>query len=335
MWIAYASAAAICFGLRGILYQWTSQKPLDRSLMLLGVYLFGTIVSLTATSITGQPWTQGALMGLVMGLFSYISNASMYKGFAVGKTSLVAIITALPAVVVIAGAYVLWQETLNFGQIIAFVVILSGIVMIRYSNELSFSNLNGVQWAIIAMLGFAVTDLSSKQATIWSGFTFPTLALMYGTGTALFFSTWLRSVLKARSAKELSEAGRSFQLAAAEAAVSKLAGEDGQGRKAVLQAGADDEGKPAILPYAADVRWSNGKTLLWGMVVGTTNISGMVLLMPAFKYGVTGLVSAISAMSVVLILLYARFILRDPFSRMETAGALLTLAGIIVLRLLG
>ncbi|WP_409343059.1 EamA family transporter [Paenibacillus sp. MBLB4367] len=322
MWIAYASAAAICFGLRGILYQWTSQKPLDRSLMLFGVYLFGTIVSLTATSITGQPWTEGALMGLVMGLFSYISNASMYKGFAVGKTSLVAIITALPAVVVIVGAYVLWQEKLNFGQIIAFVVILGGIVMIRYSNELSFSNLNGVQWAIIAMLGFAVTDLSSKQATIWNGFTFPTLTLMYGTGTAMFFSTWLRSVLKARPAKALSVAGRSFQLAAAEAAVSKLAG-------------TDDEEKTAVLPAVEDDLWPYGKTVVWGMVVGITNISGMVLLMPAFKYGVTGLVSAISAMSVVLILLYARLILRDPFSRMETAGALLTLAGIVVLRLLG
>ncbi|RAV18874.1 DMT family transporter [Paenibacillus contaminans] len=348
MWLAYAAAAAVCFGFRGILYQWTSRKPLDRNLMLFGVYLFGTIVALTTTLVTGQRWTDGTLIGLVMGLFSYGSNASMYKGFAVGKASLVAIFTALPPVVVIAGAYVLWHETLNFGQIIAFVVILTGILMIRYSNELSLSNLNGVQWAIFAMLGFAITDLASKQSTLWNAATFPTLTLMYGTGTLLFMGTWLRSLSKSSSAASRSDAksGEQPDLSPSPTVAGSAAGEPASAApEAAVSAwnetastgGRDetDETEKAEINISALKQWSFRKTVLWGMFVGITNISGMMLLMPAFKHGITGLVSAIGAMSVVLILLYARLILRESFSRMEAAGAALAVVGVLVLRLLG
>ncbi|WP_409346861.1 EamA family transporter [Paenibacillus sp. MBLB4367] len=343
MWLAYAAGAAVCFGFRGIFYQWTSQKPLDRSLMLFGVYLLGTVVALTAALATGQRWTEGSLMGLVMGLFSYASNASMYKGFAVGKASLVAIFTALPPVVVVAGAYVLWRETLTTGQIVAFVIILGGILMIRYSNEISLSNLNGVQWAILAMLGFAITDLASKQSTLWHAFTFPTLTFMYGTGALLFIGTWLRStqsrkqlqsghVQEAADAPQplkaaVSSADNARHSASQEAAVSAMNDDD----SVRLTDAASTSARQASVP----AQWPFGKTVLWGMFVGITNISGMMLLMPAFKYGVTGLVSAIGAMSVVLILLYARLVLRESFSRMEAAGAALAIVGILVLRLLG
>ena len=36
MWLAYAALAAVCFGFRGILYQWTSQKRIERNLMPTG-----------------------------------------------------------------------------------------------------------------------------------------------------------------------------------------------------------------------------------------------------------------------------------------------------------
>ena len=38
MWIIYALLAALFFGTRGVMYQWTSQKNLDRNLMLFGVF---------------------------------------------------------------------------------------------------------------------------------------------------------------------------------------------------------------------------------------------------------------------------------------------------------
>lgn len=293
MWLILAAASAVCFGLRGILYQWTSQKPLDRNLMLFGVYLCGMVVAILANIVTRQVWTWGAFMGVSMGFFSYVSNAAMYKGFAVGKASLVAIFTGLPPVVVVATAYLLWGEKLNWGQMAAFVIILGGIVIIRYSNELSLSNLKGVQWAILAMFGFAVTDLSSKQSMLWHGEIFPTLTVMYTTGALLFLASWR----KKRSGRDIT--------------------------------GLMPEIKPA------EKRWSRRRTFLWGMVVGLTNISGMILILPAFKLGVTGLVSAIIATNVLLILFYARIFLKERFSGLQFAGMISAISGIILLRLLG
>jgi drug/metabolite transporter (DMT)-like permease len=81
--------------------------------------------------------------------------------------------------------------------------------------------------------------------------------------------------------------------------------------------------------------WGIPKTLLWGLVVGLTNISGMMLIMPAFRLGVTGLVSAVVAMNVVFVLLYARFGLKERFSPLEVGGLICACAGILILRLAG
>lgn len=308
MWFVFAASSAVCFGLRGILYQWSSQKPLDRNLMLFGVYLCGTGVAVIANIFTEQAWNKGALMGISMGVFSFISNASMYKGFAVGKASLVAIFTGLPPVVVVAVAYLLWGEQLSWGQMGAFIIILGGILLIRYSNDLTFSNLQGVQWAILAMLGFAFTDLSSKQSTMWDGNIFPTLTVMYTTGALLFLLSWRKQLLTEKSMN----------------LVEKDLAEEELVEESLVQTNE--------LPVK---KWSSSRTLLWGIIVGFTNISGMMLILPAFKLGVTGLVSAIIATNVLIILFYVRVFLKVRFSRSEVSGITLAITGVILLRLLG
>lgn len=295
MWLVFAAAAAVCFGLRGILYQWTSQKPLNRNLMLLGVFSLGTAVSVITNLFAGQAWTWGALMGVTMGVFSFISNSAMYRGFAVAKASLVAVFTGLPPAVVVIIAYFLWDEKLNSWQMGAFIMILLGILIIRYSNELSLSNLRGVQWAIIAMLGFAITDLSSKQSQLWDGEILPTLTMMFLTGTLLFLISWRRQASSQEAKLLLSNESRD----------------------------------------APVERWSNSRTYMWGMVVGITNVSGMILILPAFKLGITGLVSAVIAANVMLILLFSRIFLKERFSLFQLLGITLTIAGVILLRLLG
>ena len=289
MWFLFAATSAFCFGLRGILYQWTSQKPLDRNLMLFGVYLCGTAVSLAAVLFTGQDWSYGTVMGVTMGAFSFVSNAAMYKGFAVGKASLVAIFTGLPAVVVVAAAFLLWGESPGLGQFGAFIIIIAGILLIRYTNDLSIKNLQGVHWAVLAMFGFALTDLSSKQSVLWHGEIFPTLAVMYMTGSSLFFLSWWKASRKKGRERERAD---------------------------------------------TEQQWSAGRTLLWGFIVGFTNISGMILILPAFRLGVTGLVTAVIATNVLIILCYVRIVLKNRFSRTEIAGIALTLAGVFLLLIL-
>lgn len=318
MWLVYAAGAACCFGLRGILYQWTSKQPADRNLLLFGVYLCGAVLALLLNGGIGQAWTAGAAMGLAMGVFSFISNSSMHKGFSVGKASIVALLSGLPPLVVVLAAYLAWGEKLNWGQGLAFAVIMGGGLLIKSSGGLSLQDLKGAQWGLLAMVTFALTDLSSKQATLWGGETLPTVAVMYLTGSLLFGLTAWKSASAARR--------RSGELAAAHSETA-ASGET-----------AAQEAFPAALdrPSPATPRmWSTKKTVLVGMAVGLTNISGMILIMPAFKLGVTGLVSAIIALNVLLILLYARFFLKERFKPLELAGMALALGGVIVLRLFG
>ncbi|RUT45292.1 EamA family transporter [Paenibacillus anaericanus] len=308
MWFVFAAAAATCFGIRGILYQWTSQRPIERNLLLFGVYLSGTLIALGVNVFAGQPWGSGVIIGLLMGGFSFIANASMYKGYAVGKASIIALFTGLPPVIVVIAAYLLWGETLNLWQLLSFVVVILGLLLIKYSQDFKLGQLKGIQWGLLTMLFFGLTDLSSKQATLLGASTLPVLAVMYGTGATLFGTQWAINRLKASR--------HTMRIAAAEVEGSVL--------------DADTAPETVVVP----VQWSNGKTLGWGMFVGISNIAGMVFLIPAFREGVTGIVSAISAMNVVFVLLYARFYLKEVMSRREIMGLSLALAGIVLLRLL-
>lgn len=359
MWLAYAALAAVCFGFRGILYQWTSQKRIDRNLMLLGVYLSGAFVSAAASVALGQSWSRAVWTGTVMGGFSFISNAAMFKGFSVGKASLVAVFTALTPVVVALVSYFRWGELLNVRQAAAFLVIIAGIVIIRYSNDLSWRNLQGVQWALLAMVTFGITDLASKQAMLWQADKLPTLFVMYTTGSVLFLALWGRVRLRDRAdaKKTRREAAVSVDRATVAEAAADSAAQAGQAATAFAQAHSRAEPpiseqvrpaeqpplatspnrtapSPAAVPTGAPALWPIGRTLGWGAIVGLTNISGMIFILPAFQQGITGLVSAVVATNVLLILLYARLFLRERWSVQEMVGIACALAGVLGLRLL-
>lgn len=321
MWLAYATLAAVFFGFRGILYHWTSQRPIDRNLMLLGVYCCGAVITLTAALVFGQNWSAAVWTGMLMGAFSFVSNASMYKGFAVGKASLVAVFTALTPVVVAALSYVLWHEKLNAGQAVSFLVIIAGIVLIRYSNDLSLRNLQGVQWAVLAMFAFSITDLASKQAMLWNAAKLPTLFAMFSTGSVLFFLLW--SFQRLRAGRRAVSGTRALSASSSSGAAVRVS-------QAAEQA---DEKKRS--PLHGNERWPARQTFVWGAVVGLSNIGGMLLVLPAFQLGLTGLVSAVLATNVLLILLYARVVLKEQWSAKELLGMVCALLGVLGLRLLG
>ncbi|MCZ8514382.1 DMT family transporter [Paenibacillus filicis] len=320
MWFVFAAASALCFGLRGILYQWTSRRPINRNLLLFGVYLSGTLIALAVNAAYRQPWTGAVWIGALMGLFSFIANASMYKGYSVGKTSLIAMFTALPPVVVVLLAFGLWGEKLNGWQTAAFLVILAGLMLIRYSNDLSLKNLQGAGWGVLTMLFFGLTDLTSKAATLSGAANLPTLIVMYGAGTALFGASWGMGQVRERRTRALLTASSRETAAAAE---TRRQGGSGDGNGASQRGGIEIE----------RVFWTPKRTLLWGMAVGISNVCGMMLVLPAFKLGMTGLVSVVIASNVVIVLLYARLVLKEKFSRLETGGLLLALLGIVVIRL--
>ena len=191
MWLLLAALSALCFGLRGIFYHWSSQQGIDRNLMLFGVFFTGAVASVSASFMFGQDWTASALTGLFMGTFSFVANACMFQGFAVGKSSLIAILTGLPPVVVVVLAYILWGETLTLGQLFAFVLIVVGILTVRYSNDLRIGNLQGAQWGLLAMLFFGMNDMAGKYSTKLEADLFPTLSYMFTIGSFFFAVWWL------------------------------------------------------------------------------------------------------------------------------------------------
>lgn len=295
MWLLLALGSAVFFGLRGALYQWTSQQPMDRNLMLLGVYFTGAFFSLAAALLLNQQWNSGALVGMLMGFFSFIANGSMYKAFSVGKASVVAIITSLPPVVVVIIAFLAWNETLNLNQAIAFILIMAGTLLVRYSSDLSVDQLKGMHWALLATLCFGLNDIFSKQSTRMDAEVFPVLSVMFMTGSLLFLAVWLRERAKRRTVLPLT---------------------------------------PETVEQEKR-KWSIPGTFFWGMTVGLTNLGGMILIWNAFKIGVTGLVSAVVVTNVLIILLYARLYLKEKFRPFELIGMGLSIGGIVLLHLLG
>lgn len=290
MWLMYSVLAALSFGLRGILYHWTSQQSLNRNVLLCGTFFMGALISGISALLLHQDWTLSALIGVQMGLFSFGANASMFKGFAVGKASLVAILTGLPSVVVVFVAYLIWDERLNMMQFLAFVIIVVGILVVRYSNEITMKNLQGAGWGVLALFLFAGNDLSGKWTTLVSAPLFPTLFCMFATGTICFGLWWLKDV-KDRQAQEI---------------------------------------KMEVAISAA--KWSEQRAFMFGMLVGITNVVGMIFILHGFDHGKAGLVSAVVALNVLIVLLYTRFVLKDRFSRLEQSGLALAFIGIIMMK---
>ena len=193
MWIVFALLATLFFGLRGILYQWTSQKNLNRDLLLFGVFFTGFIISLVGVLLLNQRWYgwEDVAVGLGLGFGSFAANALLHKGFSVGKASLISILAGLTPLFVLIFAFLIWKETLTVIQLFGFFIIFCGLLIIRYSSDISIDNLKGAQWGLLAALFFTFTDLMGKQSTRLEADVFATLTSMFGFGSSLFAVRWL------------------------------------------------------------------------------------------------------------------------------------------------
>ncbi len=284
MWLIYALGAALFYGIRGIGYHWTATKKMDLGLMLFSVFITGAVGSNLIAWMRDDVWTPGSYVGILMGLFSFIGNFSLVKGFAVGNASLIAIMSGLPSVVVVWLAYLFWGETLSAVQWFSFLLIVAGIVIIRYSKELVSGNLRGLQWGLIVILAFACNDTSAKWTAVLGGEVFPMLSLMFTTGTLLFGGSLLVNRIRRKTA--------------------------------------DPSGSA-----------STASTLWAGLAIGLVNLIGTTAITFAMQTGITGLVSAVTALNIVIILLYTHFVVKDRIYLKEWCGIAVTLSGIAVLQI--
>ncbi|WP_263559868.1 DMT family transporter [Paenibacillus polymyxa] len=293
MWFAYAVGAAFFFGLRGILYQWTSQRTINRDLMFIGVYISSAILVLIINLFVNQIWSNEVWFGVLMGVFSFLANTFLYKGYAVGRASVIAFFSGLTPVIVVLLAALLWAEKLSSVQLVGFCIIILSLLIIRYKRDLQEGTYQGWQFGLLAIIFYSFTDLSSKQALLNGVSILPLLTLMFATSSILFSGAFLINF-------------------------------SGQ-RPSSIQVGINKQREIVN-------RWTLSKTLCLGIGVGLVNVLAMVLKLAAFNNGVTGVVSAIIALSVVVVLLYARFYLKESMSRTEMCGVIIAIIGIIVVK---
>ena len=87
----------------------------------------------------------------------------------------------------------------------------------------------------------------------------------------------------------------------------------------------------AIAAQPSPAPWPFARTFAFGLLAGTLHFFGTFLLMHAFETGITGLVSALVSLNVVLVIAYAGIVLRERFTRNTWLGMALALIGVIVL----
>lgn len=290
MWIVLALTAALFFGIRGILFLKTATYGLDRNQVMLGVFLSGVVCSGMLALWSGQSWANVWFIGSMMGITSIAANVFMFQGFAVGKPTVIALLSALPPALVVILAYALWGETLTVFQMWAFLCIFVGVLIVRSTHRIRWHDLQGAQWGALACISFACTDLLGKQSTRMEAALFPTLTVLFAVGTLYFaLVVWWRH----RSAY-------------------------------------DDVEHTSALPSHGKIR-----TVTIGMGIGLTNVGGMMSIVSAFSLGVTGLVSAVVALNILLIVVYSRLVGIERWRLIESIGMVTSLAGVVTLQLLG
>lgn len=186
MWLVFAALSSLHFAMRGILFQVYSRKPADRNVILIGMFFAGTIVSLICSLINPSPWNTYSLLGIVMGVLSFVGNSAMYKAYAVGKASYIALLISITPVVVTFLAYLFWQEVLTDFQLFALIILMGGIVLVRVSGDFTLHDHSGTGWAIVTIFAFAFVDLLSKQTMRYEAPVFHVALFMFSSGMWCF-----------------------------------------------------------------------------------------------------------------------------------------------------
>lgn len=298
MWFTCALGAAFFFGLRSILYQWSSQRRMDRNLLFAMVYIGSTILMIGVDVWMQSDWNQATLLGIVMGLFSCTANTCLYKGYAVGRASVIGFFSGLTPVLVTVAAAWLWQEKLAWMQWVGLLIVVGSLFIVRYTKELQQGQYTGWQWGLLAIVGYSLTDLTSKQALFMGASIIPTLTVMFLTSSVLFTLSYLHGKWRQREGHTAS-------------------------------ASTDDSTRTK---QPKTNSWTFFSMLRLGVLIALVNVIAMMLKLAAFDGGITGVASAIMALSVVVVLVYARFYLKESWRPLEVYGVLLALLGVVIMK---
>ncbi|MBU6145846.1 MAG: DMT family transporter, partial [Paenibacillaceae bacterium] len=183
----------------------TAAQPYNRHALMLGIFLSGALLCAGTSIVVGASWAGVWAIGIAMGISTIAANVCLFQGFAVGNPTVIALLSAMPPALVVLLAYVTWGEALTIGQIIAFVCILCGVLIVRSARRIRWTELQGAQWGVLALICFALTDMLGKMSTKLEAQTLPTLTVAFLTGVVFFA---MRTALRRDAQRALGRAVR-------------------------------------------------------------------------------------------------------------------------------
>ncbi|MNW45382.1 EamA-like transporter family protein [compost metagenome] len=96
-----------------------------------------------------------------------MANTFLYKGYAIGRASVMAFFSGLTPVLVALLAALLWEETLTLTQLAGFCIIVLSLIVIRLGSRLHTGTYQGWQFGLVAIILYSFTDLLLKQALLY------------------------------------------------------------------------------------------------------------------------------------------------------------------------
>lgn len=138
-------------------------------------------------------YPQATLGAVGLGIVSLVGLLALYKGFQIGKLSIVSpIVSGYPALTSIL-AVLLLAETLPSGRILGIIVTISGVLMISYKAQTGteatkMSQASGILYALGAFVLFGLLYLTLKLVVVLLGVWLPILILRWVSASILAVS---------------------------------------------------------------------------------------------------------------------------------------------------
>jgi drug/metabolite transporter (DMT)-like permease len=202
LWLVLAIAAALCWGVWGILAKFISSdiNPYVNHLLFTIGMLF-TIPFVIRKCKIREANLKGILWGLSAGILAVIGNIAVYKSFGTGGLAAVVIpVTNLyPLVTILIALLVLkekmhWMNGIGILIVVPAIIMLSGQTEIFYNPSLFFENLGLKVWllfALVALLFWGFFSAAQKVTTNyisaeWSYLSFIASSILLSLGFMAF-----------------------------------------------------------------------------------------------------------------------------------------------------
>ncbi|MTV47485.1 EamA family transporter [Heliobacillus mobilis] len=162
MWLVLALSSAVVFGLAGFGMKVGQMRGVPSSLVLIGLYLSGTLGFLITWSMAGAVTSWPVILaGLIIGIGSAGGNYVFMKAIESGPASLTSPIINMNVVLVIGLSVLIYGETMNLTKTIGVTLFLIAIILIAIKPDKSKGMNTSAFWLSMVMLStllFAVRN---------------------------------------------------------------------------------------------------------------------------------------------------------------------------------